>query len=256
MNSRVPWRGGGKIDSRSMHQFKDSPLVRLTRNSEARSPSPDRKLGISRSNSKLMLGGSAFRGNLVMSSARPDYGRPPSEAGSQAPSMRSAKNDDGVSESTKVMRYLKAKQIAEEPHGAPPPLWGKTEKEKKAEAEGLMTPALVDFRRAGLKSTGLLNECHTVFTLADADTNGTLDMDELKMMQQCLKNIHPDLYPAPLTPAIADEVVGNALDTDGDGVISRAEWVAFITKQAHQNGERPMLKLMQVLAKQLATMWR
>ena len=157
-----------------MHQFKDSPLVRLTRNAEARSPSPDRKLGISRSNSKLMLGGSASKGNLVMSSARPDYGRPPSEAGSQAPSMRSAKNDDGVSESTKVMRYLKAKQVAdeahagivagalEEPHGAQAPVWGKTEKEKKAEAEGLMTPALVDFRRAGLKSTGLLNECHTV----------------------------------------------------------------------------------------------
>ena len=57
-------------------------------------------------------------------------------------------------------------------------------------------------------------------------------------------------------PLPAPKVVGSALDSDGDGVISRGEWIAFITKQAHANGERPMLKLMQVLSKQLASMWK
>jgi hypothetical protein len=80
-------------------------------------------------------------------------------------------------------------------------------------------------------------------------------MEEMKLLQRCMKELHPDLYPYPLTPAIADKVVGHALDTDGDGVVDRGEWVDFITKQAAEYGERPMLKLMQVLGKRLATKW-
>ena len=66
---------------------------------------------------------------------------------------------------------------------------------------------------------------------------------------------YPDLYPYPLTPAIAEKVVGSVLDTDGDGVVDRGEWIDFITKHAGEVGERPMLKLMQVLSKRLAMKW-
>ena len=59
----------------------------------------------------------------------------------------------------------------------------------------------------------------------------------------------------PCTPALAKKITGAALDTDGDGVIDRGEWIAFVTEQAHTHGERPVLKLMQMLAKQLETMW-
>ena len=233
---------------------------------------------------------------LTLQTARPGYnmqrsGTSPSTSPSPSPSMlravaSRAKNDDSVSESTRVMRYLKQQQEEEE------------QKEKAKQAR--LRHDQLDSRYSCLQSTGLLNEIHTVFTLgacavaarsehpsssllqparllthaqlracpplclartlldgitADRDTNGTLDMDELKLLQQCMRELHPDLYPHPLTPAIAEKVVGSILDTDGDGVVDRGEWVDFITKQAAQNGERPMLKLMQTLGKRLATKW-
>ena len=80
-------------------------------------------------------------------------------------------------------------------------------------------------------------------------------MNELKLLQQCMRELRPELYPHPLTPAIAKKVVGSVIDTNGDGVVDRGEWVDFITKQAAENGERPMLKLMQILGKRLDAVW-
>jgi hypothetical protein len=91
---------------------------------------------------------------------------------------------------------------------------------------------------------------------AQRDTNGTLDMAELEELRVALKFLHPDLYPWPLTPAIADQVVGSALDTDGDGVISRTEWLNFVIEMARKHSEKAMLKLMQVLSKELAKKWK
>ena len=110
--------------------------------------------------------------------------------------------------------------------------------------------------QAGLKSTGLIFEAHRVFTLSDSDRNGTLDVQEMQRMQRMLTQIDPDLYPAPLTPAFANKVISAAIDTDGDGVVDRGEWIAFVTQQAKASGERPMLKLMQLLGKQLDKCWR
>ena len=107
---------------------------------------------------------------------------------------------------------------------------------------------------AGLRSTGLIFEAHRVYTLADRDRNGTLDMEEIEMMRKCMQRMHPDLYPHPLTPAFAQQICSN-IDTDGSGDVDRVEWINFITQQARQHGERPMLKLMQVLGKQLDKLW-
>ena len=111
-------------------------------------------------------------------------------------------------------------------------------------------------QQAGLNSTGLIYEAHRVFTLSDSDRNGTLDVQEMQRMQRMLTQIDPDLYPAPLTPAFANKVISAAIDTDGDGVVDRGEWIAFVTQQAKASGERPMLKLMQLLGKQLDKCWR
>ena len=46
------------------------------------------------------------------------------------------------------------------------------------------------------------------------------------------------------------------IDTDGNGQIDRAEWIDYVTREARAHGERPMLKLMKVLTKQLACMWK
>ena len=46
------------------------------------------------------------------------------------------------------------------------------------------------------------------------------------------------------------------MDSNGDGLIDRGEWIEFITAQAREVGERPMLKLMQVLNVQMQPMWR
>ena len=81
-------------------------------------------------------------------------------------------------------------------------------------------------------------------------------MYQLKLLQQCMRELRPELYPHPLTPAFAEKVVGSVIDTDGDGVVDRREWVDFITRQAAKNGgERPMLKLMQMLGKRLDAVW-
>lgn len=107
---------------------------------------------------------------------------------------------------------------------------------------------------AGLRSTGLIFEAHRVYTLADRDRNGTLDMEEIELMRKCLQRVHPELWPHPLTPAFAEGICGG-IDTDNSGDVDRGEWVTFITEQARAYGERPMLKLMQVLGKQLDKLW-
>ena len=99
------------------------------------------------------------------------------------------------------------------------------------------------------------SQAHNVYTLADRDRNGTLDNDELQQMQRAVKGIHPELLPSPLTPAFAEQIA-LGIDTDGSGDVDRVEWITFVTQQAKQHGERPMLKLMQVLGKQLADCWQ
>ena len=48
---------------------------------------------------------------------------------------------------------------------------------------------LVDPSAAGLSSSMLLYEAHNVFTLADWDTSGGLDMKELALLRQCVQTI-------------------------------------------------------------------
>jgi hypothetical protein len=68
---------------------------------------------------------------------------------------------------------------------------------------------------------------------------------------------HPSLCaPSLLAPSACAQVVGEAMDSNGDGVIDRGEWIDFITSQAREVGERPMLKLMQILNHALQPMWR
>lgn len=74
-------------------------------------------------------------------------------------------------------------------------------------------------------------------------------------MRQLVQRVHPDLYPAPLTPAFAAKFTGSCIDTDGSGDVDRGEWLDFVLKAARENGERPMLKLMQLIGKQLADQW-
>ena len=62
-----------------------------------------------------------------------------------------AKNDDSVSESTRVMRYLKQKQVESE--------------QKEQPKQARLRHDQLDSRYCGLQSTSLLNEIHTVFTL-------------------------------------------------------------------------------------------
>lgn len=70
----------------------------------------------------------------------------------------------------------------------------------------------------------------------------------------CLQRVHPESFPHPLTPAFAEQLCAS-IDTDGSGDVDRVEWINFITQQARRHGERPMLKLMQVLGKQLDKLW-
>lgn len=113
---------------------------------------------------------------------------------------------------------------------------------------------LCDPGAAGLNSSMLLYEAHNVFTLADWDTSGGLDMKEVALIRQCVQTIPKEHLPYPLSPAIADKVVGQVLDTNGDGIISRTEWIEFILREVEENGEKAMLRLMQVLSKQLEAM--
>ena len=48
---------------------------------------------------------------------------------------------------------------------------------------------LTDPGAAGLHSSTLLYEAHNVFTLADSDTSGGLDMRELSLLRQCMQTI-------------------------------------------------------------------
>ena len=70
-----------------------------------------------------------------------------------------------------------------------------------------------------------------------------------------MRSIHPDHFHAPLTPAFAEKIIGTELDKNGDGIIDRAEWIAFITQTARVSGERPMLQLMKILGKKLEDCW-
>ena len=117
-----------------------------------------------------------------------------------------------------------------------------------------MDLSLATGKGAGLNSTGLIFEAHRVYTLADRDRNGSLDMKEVEMMRRCLQRVHPESFPHPLTPAFAEQLCAS-IDTDGSGDVDRVEWINFITQQARRHGERPMLKLMQVLGKQLDKLW-
>ena len=83
---------------------------------------------------------------------------------------------------------------------------------------------------------------------------GALDSRELKELRHYIRGIHPDRFPHPLTPAIADQIMG--VDSDGDGCISRPEWIDFVIAQAKTHGERPVKRLMKVLANELARRWR
>ena len=85
-------------------------------------------------------------------------------------------------------------------------------------------------------------------TVADWDTNGTLDVEELKGLHYVLKGLGKEHFPHPLTPSFAEKAVAAVLDTDGDGLISRSEWINFVINESHAHGEAPMLKLMQTLA--------
>ena len=140
---------------------------------------------------------------------------------------------------------------------------------------------------AGLNSTGLVFEAHQVFTFADRDRNGTMDRGELDLVRRILASMDPDLIPAPLTkecgargshtvpalcvhpvlmpidrPALcaprrrADRAMTwEKIDTDGNGTIDRAEWIDYVTREAREHGERPMLKLMKILSKRVNDMW-
>jgi len=109
---------------------------------------------------------------------------------------------------------------------------------------------------AGLNSTGLVFEAHQVFTFADRDRNGSIDRGELDFVRRILDSIPDDLIPAPLTKQLADRAMTwEKIDTDGNGTIDRNEWVAYVIREARVHGERPMLRLMQVLAKNVNDMW-
>jgi len=109
---------------------------------------------------------------------------------------------------------------------------------------------------AGLNSTGLVFEAHQVFTFADRDRNGTMDRGELDLVRRILASMDPDLIPAPLTKERADRAMTwEKIDTDGNGTIDRAEWIDYVTREAREHGERPMLKLMKLLGKRVNDMW-
>ena len=109
---------------------------------------------------------------------------------------------------------------------------------------------------AGLVSSGIIPEAHNLFTLADRDRNGTLDFQEVEAIRQLLLVIAPEDYPNPIDPSFADKVMGSAIDEDGSGDIDRVEWINFVTRQANVHGERPMLRLLQLLKKELNKQWR
>lgn len=144
--------------ARSDFRFAASPLVKLERNAEARSPSPNRLLR----NGSDMSSRPTLKVGQPLQSARPYIGRATTPSPTNSPKMVRAamsrsKNDDGVSESTKVMRYLQQQrqeqQAATEQRGT------------LARSPSKLRHDQLDPARSGLKSTGLLNEMHTVFTL-------------------------------------------------------------------------------------------
>ena len=106
-----------------------------------------------------------------------------------------------------------------------------------------------------LQSGSILTDAHAVFTLMDRGTTGTLDMAEVADLRRRLKRIHPDRYPAPLTPGFAEQIVSRVKDKDGDGVVSRPEWIDFVIAQSKEKGERPVQKLLRVIARELARRW-
>jgi len=109
---------------------------------------------------------------------------------------------------------------------------------------------------AGLNSSGLVFEAHQVFTFADRDRSGTMERNELDFVKNIVASLPDDLIPHPLTKELAESsMTWEAIDSDGNGSIDRAEWIEYVTSQAHRHGERPMLKLMQLLGKRINDMW-
>ena len=51
------------------------------------------------------------------------------------------------------------------------------------------------------------SQAQNVFTVADRDTNGTLDPSELSDMRRAILRMEPELLKHPLTPAFADKAL-------------------------------------------------
>lgn len=133
---------------------------------------------------------------LTLQTARPGYnmqrsGTSPSTSPSPSPSMlravaSRAKNDDSVSESTRVMRYLKQQQEEEE------------QKEKAKQAR--LRHDQLDSRYSCFQSTGLLNEIHTVFTLGACAVAARSDHPSSSLLQPARLLTHAQLAPPSAWP--------------------------------------------------------
>ena len=58
----------------------------------------------------------------------------------------------------------------------------------------------------------------------------------------------------PSSPSLCSDPALCPRARSGDGIISRTEWVEFVLREVKENGEKAMLRLMQVLVKQLESM--
>ena len=56
-------------------------------------------------------------------------------------------------------------------------------------------------------------------------------------------------------PGFADKLLFSGIDTDGNGLIDRVEWVNFVAKQSKVYGERGMFKLLQTMRNEMDQKW-
>lgn len=188
---------------RSDFRFSSAPLVKLERDAEASSPNRIRFRARSedvmkndelrKQNKTLDDGckelrklckdngiavpehlssprfGASGRSPPMPQSARPGYNmaRPVTSPSTSPAMVRAAmgraKNDDGVSESARVMRYLKMQQEEAEHKGAL--VLTSPSKRSIDPKKAKLRHDQIDSRHTGLQSTGLMHEIHTVFTL-------------------------------------------------------------------------------------------